>query len=320
MAPSFTAARQVRDVWAYNLRSEFLAFLTALNSAGPGAVVALDTEFPGVLDESLWTASKEVQYRALQKSVELFRPIQLGLALASSDGQLLGSWSFNLHFDLCKDFHTDASVNFLKDAGMDFQKHASDGINSKVLGGLLAASPLVSSKNSPTCVTFSGLYDLGYLVSLLLAGPLPKEYRDFEKLLSVFCPKHRELREQLPYGSLESLAFERGIQRTGCAHNAASDAQLTLELYLQVNMAWRPVYSSQNAHTIGRRRQSSTNLENVDPSIKHVLNSKVSLTHPARSSTIAPREAWGKAAREAVLQSRTLHSCNSPEKYVPLHA
>merc|ERR1719198_1474404 len=62
-------------------------------------MIALDTEFPGFLCEVPPSVPATVQYQALRKNVDLLQPIQLGIAVASADGSLLGAWNFNLWFD-----------------------------------------------------------------------------------------------------------------------------------------------------------------------------------------------------------------------------
>lgn len=230
-----SVVRQVRDVWAWNLQSELLALLAALRAAGPGATVALDTEFPGALDETAWKASsRDVRYKAMKESVDLLSPIQVGLALGGADGRLLGAWTFNLLYDLRQDLHTDAAVHFLSAAGIDFPRHAAEGIDRQILGTLLARTPLVGAA-SPTWLTFSGLYDLGYLLKLLTPDPLPCDVSGFDDALAKFCPQKLELRDWLPHGSLEKLAKDHGIARRGRAHTAGSDALVTLKLFLLVS-------------------------------------------------------------------------------------
>jgi len=68
---------------------------------------------------------------------------------------------------------------------------------------------------------------------------LPRDFSAFDVALSAFCPRRHELRDELPYGSLENLARKHGVQRHGAAHTAGSDALLTLELYLRVGTKGR---------------------------------------------------------------------------------
>lgn len=320
--------RAVREVWAWNLHQEFLALLSVLHAAGPGTVAALDTEFPGVLQEGAWKKARDVQYKAMKDSVDLLNPIQLGLALASADGTILGAWTFNLHFDLRYDLHTDASVNFLSAAGVDFPRHALQGIDSKVLGALISNSPLVSHPSGgtipPAWLTFSGFYDLGYLMKLLLPPPLPQELSEFDAALTKLCPQCHELRDWLPYGSLEALARENSVTRCGTAHTAGSDALVTLELYLRVGPL--QLSSPAAAGLPADQRLLAT------PTTASASRSYLGMAHPqprcapararppaawgaaarlamrkeeeASSSQAAPRALWGAAAREAATEAR----------------
>eukprot|EP00928_Gymnodinium_smaydae_P024758 TRINITY_DN1993_c2_g1_i3.p1 TRINITY_DN1993_c2_g1~~TRINITY_DN1993_c2_g1_i3.p1 ORF type:complete len:440 (+),score=88.80 TRINITY_DN1993_c2_g1_i3:148-1467(+) len=226
-------SREICEVWAWNFDAEFGELLAASARCGDGAILALDTEFPGFLREESQSAGRAQRYQALRENVDNLRPIQLGVALAQKDGTHLGTWSFNLRFDVEVDLHTEASVNFLSAAGLDFQRHASEGIDPAVIGRRLAASPLVGRHGSRPCwLTFQGEYDLGYLLKLLTSWPLPSEVTAFDLALAAFCPRRRELRDALPKGSLDSLIRDRGIERVGMPHTAGSDALATLELFM----------------------------------------------------------------------------------------
>eukprot|EP00747_Dinoflagellata_sp_TGD_P195154 gnl/TRDRNA2_/TRDRNA2_63413_c0_seq2.p1 gnl/TRDRNA2_/TRDRNA2_63413_c0~~gnl/TRDRNA2_/TRDRNA2_63413_c0_seq2.p1 ORF type:complete len:377 (-),score=80.62 gnl/TRDRNA2_/TRDRNA2_63413_c0_seq2:168-1298(-) len=224
--------RCIRDVWAWNFEEEFNLLVAAATSKH-GAVLALDTEFPGFLrEEPRWSTASAARYEALRANVDLLQPIQFGIAAASaSDGSLLGTWSFNLHFDLATDLHTDASVNFLKAAGIDFPRHALEGIASTALGRRLAQSPLVGKRSDvPRWITFSGEYDLAYMLKLLTGTSLPRDAEAFDEAIATFCPRRNELRERLLYGSLESAAMDHGIKRRGSSHTAGSDALVYLSV------------------------------------------------------------------------------------------
>jgi CCR4-NOT transcription complex subunit 7/8 len=235
-------SREIHEVWAWNLDEEFRKLIEAVTLANQkceaGVMLGLDMEFPGFVHvESRSSDSSDilnVRYQALRENVDSLRPIQLGAAVASADGVLRGVWTFNLSFDVDVDLHTEQSVAFLRAAGINFPRHAAEGIDAEVLGKKLAESILVGEHESAPCwVTFSGAYDLGYLLKLLTnSQPLPQEPSSFDSVLSVFCPRRHELRDSLPHGSLESLARKHGVSRYGQAHTAGSDALLTLELYL----------------------------------------------------------------------------------------
>lgn len=243
---ALTGRMHIRNVWAWNFDEEFDAFIDAASTVG--AVIALDMEFPGVVQEGFRgvRAERAEEYEVLRASVDLLKPIQLGLAVARpeaspetlrSDLAIQGVWSFNLHFDLCEDLHTEESVAFLASAGIDFPRHALEGVDTGRLGSRLAGSPLIGPA-APWWLTFAGFYDLGYLIKILTRGPqrLPQRFEGFQALLVTCCPRRHELRDLLPYGSLQHLALERGISRCGCAHTAGSDALVTLELFNKVVM------------------------------------------------------------------------------------
>mmetsp|Transcript_26096 Transcript_26096/g.75246 ORF Transcript_26096/g.75246 Transcript_26096/m.75246 type:complete len:374 (+) Transcript_26096:85-1206(+) len=236
-----TLGCEVHDVWAWNLDEAFDALLTsALEGAhadsGAGSVIlAFDVEFPGFLRQEPRTGARAVRYQVLRENVDRLRPIQLGVAVSSHSGSLRGVWSFNLRFDVDVDLHSAKSVAFLRAAGIDFPRHAAEGIDAEELGQRLATSELVGwHARAPWWVTFSGSYDFGYLIRMLTSDKLPQNFGGFDMTLSSFCPRRHELRDELPHGSLDSLARKHGLQRRGFAHTAGSDALLTLELFLAV--------------------------------------------------------------------------------------
>uniref|UniRef100_A0A7S4VSD7 poly(A)-specific ribonuclease n=1 Tax=Alexandrium monilatum TaxID=311494 RepID=A0A7S4VSD7_9DINO len=245
----------VREVWAQSLSHEFELMATAASDEA-GVILALDTEFPGLLLRDNGTVAESERYRILRENVDTLRLIQLGLAVAGPDGVLRGVWSFNLKFDVSVDLHSTASVNMLRNAGIDFARHATEGIDQGELGRKLAASHLVgwdwrerSScplrwKRPPLWVTFSGDYDLGFLLKLLTPGrPLPTSLLTFMEEIGTHCPSHMELRDRLPRGSLEKLAKDCGIRRVGAAHTAGSDALLTLGLFLHLSSLTTPGFA-----------------------------------------------------------------------------
>lgn len=324
--PRDAIVRQVQEVWAWNFHSEFLALHAALQAAGPGATAALDTEFPGALDEDAWRAdSRNVRYKAMKTSVDLLSPIQVGLALASADGRLLGAWTFNLRYDLRQELHTDSAVHFLSAAGVDFPRHAAQGIDRRAFGSMLTRSPLVGAA-SPTWLTFSGLHDLGYLLKLLSTDPLPDDVSVFDEALAKFCPRNLELRDWLPHGSLEQLAKSHVISREGRAHTAGSDALVTLKLFLRVGPL--QAVSSPGEQSVMDPPASSAGLSSGDSSADDRLGLPVAetsfngfdqVTRPfCPPRRLCPSSGWGAAARWAMqTANQSAHGCNKSAKAVP---
>lgn len=298
-------ARRSREVWAWNFRAEFFAFLEALHLASPGALVALDTEFPGCIRDGPWTASRKTQHEALRCNVDLMRPLQLGLAVATRDGEVLGVWSFNLHFDLAKDLHTESSIAFLQAAGIEFWRHAAEGIDADVLGKLLVVGV---REYLPCWITFAGLYDLAYLVKLVTCAPLPRGLEAFDELLEHLCPLRLEVRDWLPHGSLESLVQQQGLRRHGAAHTAASDALATLDLF--VKTAPREVWSrkascelciEENSDISGKQFSEIT--EAVAPAkapAETVVHTAGTHPQPQTSSS-----SWGSSARLSACSTKS---------------
>lgn len=224
------------DVWASNLDEEFSVLMSAVAKAGGSeAILALDMEFPGFPCKDPRDSSHAAHYQALRSNIDQLWPIQLGIAVVGANGIHHGIWTFNLHFDANVDTHTEESLVFLRRAGIDFPRHRNEGIAALALGRRIASSSLVVGAHgcSPSWVTFSGSYDWGYLLKLVTLGrPLPGVATTFNKVLSVYCPKRRELRDLLPHGSLEVLGHKYGVKRCGSAHTAGSDALLTVELFM----------------------------------------------------------------------------------------
>lgn len=226
--------RHLHEVWSWNFETEFSELLAAVEEGAP-AILAMDTEFPGFLCQDSQFAFKSERYVALRENVDYMTPIQLGFAVANKDGSPLGSWTFNLSFDLSTNLHTQESVKFLAEAGVDFPRHAVEGIDPSMLAWRLSNSPLLGAHSgSPQWVTFAGWYDWGYLIKLLTGRPLPSDVVSFDELLASCCPVRHELRDSLPRGSLDSLLTLYSLERLGPSHTAGSDAMATLELFFRV--------------------------------------------------------------------------------------
>eukprot|EP00929_Paragymnodinium_shiwhaense_P091530 TRINITY_DN5144_c0_g1_i1.p1 TRINITY_DN5144_c0_g1~~TRINITY_DN5144_c0_g1_i1.p1 ORF type:complete len:412 (-),score=49.66 TRINITY_DN5144_c0_g1_i1:73-1308(-) len=222
---------QIYEVWAWNFEAELSQFLNAVSR--PDVVLGLDTEFPGFLVQEFHLTRRDRRYVALKDNVDKLRPIQIGIAVSQGEEcKPIGTWCFNLQFDLEKEAHTQESVSFLRRAGVDFSRHASQGIDQEVFGRKLATSSLFSLTGTrPQWVTFHGDYDYGYLMKLLTRWPLPQDAEAFDQLLDAYCPQRRDLRYMLPRGSLDHHLRSHEVKRHGVPHTAGSDAQATLELF-----------------------------------------------------------------------------------------
>eukprot|EP00931_Biecheleriopsis_adriatica_P092294 TRINITY_DN66115_c0_g1_i1.p1 TRINITY_DN66115_c0_g1~~TRINITY_DN66115_c0_g1_i1.p1 ORF type:complete len:504 (+),score=96.99 TRINITY_DN66115_c0_g1_i1:123-1634(+) len=229
------------DVWSWNFDAEFGELLAAVSASGEEPILALDTEFPGFLREEKQFAKRHARYEALRQNCDNLRPIQLGISVAKADGSLVGTWCFNLFFDVQMDLHTEESVAFLTAAGLDFPRHAREGIPAARLGRRLAQSSLVGKRGCKPCwVTFQGWYDFGYILRLITNRRLPLDVEGFENLRTTFFPERYELRDDFSRGSLDSLCSDFGVERHGTPHTAGSDALATLELYQEAKREGGP--------------------------------------------------------------------------------
>lgn len=320
MSPAFvTDAILVRDVWAPNFDVEMSAFIAAASVAGPAGFLAMDMEFPGFLRQEPVFASSSNQYRAMRGNVDVLRPVQVGMAIARGSGELLGAWSFNLHFNVAEDHHSEVAIAFLASAGIDFPRHAAEGIGRSRFSEALAACSLVGTPQGPLLTTFAGLYDLGYLVNLLTQQSLPCNLSTFESVLCSVCPHRCELRDWLPHGSLDVLAREHGVCRQGAAHTAGSDALVTLELLLRVQPVCAVVASEP---TPSNAQFGESACETGDAFQRHletteaawaqtdalILRLKEAAGHGrVRNAASEAKSAWGAAARWAMHGAR---GCN----------
>lgn len=244
----------VREVWAYNLESEFEIIRKLVDVYH---YVSMDTEFPGVVfkHEDLVGAAGECQwgrrpgrqsateqYRLLKMNVDALKIIQIGLTLSDADGNLpdvgnTGSryiWQFNFaDFDVARDLHAPDSVELLRYHGIDFEKNRVCGIDSYRFSELMMSSGLLCN-NSLSWVTFHSAYDFGYLVKILRRRPLPSGLEDFLVILRAFFGnrvydvKHLMRFCESLYGGLDRLARALALGRAvGKCHQAGSDSLLT---------------------------------------------------------------------------------------------
>ena len=228
-----SGAPGVTCVWAANFAMEMSRFLMLIDALGD-ASIAFDVEFPGFFSTPTRGASQDHQYAAMAMNTALLEPIQIGLAVANSVGEVVGVWEFNLEFDVNTHLHCSHSVGLLSEAGLKLNEHRVAGIRRADLQRRFVESFIPwLAKTGPHCqfVSFAGLYDYAYLLKLLVGPSLPPTISDFFAAVDDMFPCRCELRSVLPYGSLDALAAEFNVERRGAAHSAASDSLLTLELY-----------------------------------------------------------------------------------------
>lgn len=196
--------------------------------------IAFDTEYPGVLQPTAGCSSSAETYKALRMNVDAMKPIQLGLAFADANHNVLGCWQFNFHFNSGVDRFSAGSIGFLAAAGFDFQRHAVEGLAMNTFGERFTSSGLALS-DKIAWVSFHGMYDFAYLLKLLTSDAMPPTLNGFDSALNMFFPRRFDIKQRLPRGSLSRLAEDYGLRRHGVAHQGGSDALLTLDLFFKMD-------------------------------------------------------------------------------------
>ncbi|CAM0905449.1 unnamed protein product [Alopecurus aequalis] len=244
----------VRQVWAHNLQEELELIESLLHRFRYAAV---DTEFPGTVYRPTMPAyalTTEKKYALLKANVDELHLIQIGLTLFDAAGRLPDLrrggvqyvWEFNFReFDLRRHRHAPESIALLRAKGVDFNRMRRDGIDAAAFGPKLRKL-LRGGLGDAGVITFSGAYDLAYLVKLMLGRgyKLPASTAAFESVVKAMirkrlydvkemarrCPRDVDLR-----GGLDRVAAKLDVPRAvGEAHQAWSDSLLTCQTFMKM--------------------------------------------------------------------------------------
>ena len=259
--PSPTAPQrvEVRRVWAHNFDAEARLIESLLPRFRYAAV---DTEFPGTVYRpagAAYTLTPERRYELLRQNVDALDLIQLGLTLFDAGGGLPGLagggggaryvWEFNFReFDVRRHRHAPESIAMLRAKGVDFDLTRRHGVGAAEFGTRLRKW-VRAGLGRAGVVTFSGGYDLAYLVKVMFGAGyrMPTSAGEFEgvakaallrrrlfdvKEMARLCP--RDLR-----GGLESVAVKLNVGRAvGEAHQAGSDSLLTCHTFMKMRESY----------------------------------------------------------------------------------
>lgn len=226
---------EIRNVWSDNVEEE-MAMVRSIVEEFP--VVAMDTEFPGVVAKPVTeTFSQDYHYKMLKVNVDLLKIIQLGVCFADEKGNFASTcWQFNFKFSLEDDMFAQDSIDLLTKSGISFEDHAVRGLDPLLFGELLMVSGLVLD-DRVTWVSFHSGYDYGYLMKLLTTTDMPSDEKSFLELLKIYFPTIYDIKymtaqlDGFSGGGLQKLADDLGCQRMGAEHQAGSDSLLTLATF-----------------------------------------------------------------------------------------
>ena len=229
------ASDEIVNVWDDNLEVEFDKIMGLIDKYN---YVSMDTEFPGICV----TGDNITGYPFIKGNVDKLRLIQVGICLANENGEMpqpVGTWQFNLKFNLDEDEHSKDSIILLKDAGIDFEQLNLRGIHELRFAELLISSGLILNEDI-NWVTFHGAFDFGYLLKSLTNMSLPSSLERFYKSLKDFFPSVYDLKilvnevPELKNGSLTKLGQDLDVKRSGIQHQAGSDAYLTSQCFFKI--------------------------------------------------------------------------------------
>ena len=229
-------ADDIIDVWASNVEEEMEKISKLIEQY---RFVGMDTEFSGFFIKSPpVSASQEVKYQTERENVNRMKLIQIGITLGDDQGGIptpICTWQFNFRFNITNDMQTTDSINLLKQAGIDFDKFERDGIEMNDFIALFYGSGLIMNERV-IWITFQAGYDIAYLVKLVSALPLPRTDADYERTVRTYFPHYYDLRYIMQQtvqnvGSLQNLAKELNVTRSGTMHQAGSDSYVTLLAY-----------------------------------------------------------------------------------------
>ncbi|KAM0856735.1 hypothetical protein ACQ4PT_048924 [Festuca glaucescens] len=124
----------------------------------------------------------EERYEVIWANVALLKPLQVGIAVRTVNGQRF-AWEFNLRgFDIAsdKDARDPRSIAYLAGCGVDFNRLPRAGIDGFKLRFLLRDSGLLRAR--PSWATFTGAYHVAYFMRLMYGENLPDSVDDFMKM------------------------------------------------------------------------------------------------------------------------------------------
>ncbi|XP_004151393.1 putative CCR4-associated factor 1 homolog 8 [Cucumis sativus] len=227
----------VRQVWYHNLAQE-LAILNDHLFKFP--VIVMDTEFPGFLRSTPRGAPQEHLYQDLKFNVNHLKILQLGLTLMDENEHVGLSWVFTFSdFDEQTDLSSPTSMQYLKNnKGFEFKKQRKDGIPSAEFRR--AFLPIFSSNRITKWITFHGIYDVAYLLKLMIIKAMPESMVEFAIIAQRFLGTVNDLKymighcERLMKGELGLKRLAELLDVNDTVFSGGSDSLLIALAYVKM--------------------------------------------------------------------------------------
>jgi CCR4-NOT transcription complex subunit 7/8 len=231
---------KIKDVYSHNLEIEIKKISELLDKY---PVVSIDTEFPGIIyQDNSGQCTPEIIYSYLKKNVDQLKIIQLGITLSDANGNYpsdVNTWQFNFDFNVEKERANIESINLLVSSGINFDSLCRYGISVSKFSEAIMCSGLILNDNI-TWITFHGSYDLAYFLKIITGLNIPETVEAFMSDLEIYFCNFYDIRHLVKDDlngyklSLNKLAYDLGIERTGNTHQAGSDSWVTSGVFTKV--------------------------------------------------------------------------------------
>jgi len=224
----------IKEVYKNNFLEEMKNLISYLNKYN---YIGMDTEYPGIVFQ-VENYCDDFYYKSVKLNVESLKLIQLGITLSDERGRLpypYHTWQFNFEFDPDRDKSANSSIELLKRSGINFEELKKNGIEHKLFFEVIKSSGLVLNPKIKW-ISFHGSYDFAYLLSNLINTPLPKNEKEFTKILGFYFPNHYDIKilvkeKDKLKGGLNKLAHYLNVEREGQNHQAGSDSYVTIDVF-----------------------------------------------------------------------------------------
>lgn len=231
---------KIKDVYAHNLEIEIKKISELLEKY---PIVSVDTEFPGIIyQDNSGQCTPEIIYSYLKKNVDQLKIIQLGITLSDANGNYpndVNTWQFNFDFNVETERSNMESINLLVSSGINFDSIRRYGISVNKFSESIMCSGLILNDNI-TWITFHGSYDLAYFLKIITGLNMPDTVEAFMSDLEIYFCNFYDIRHLVKDDlngyklSLNKLAYDLGIERTGNTHQAGSDSWVTSGVFTKV--------------------------------------------------------------------------------------